>query len=43
MPSKMLVPLLTLTPEASEGVEAAETTMPLPPFDGVLKAKVSLP
>lgn len=43
MPSKMVVPPETLTPEVNAGSDEAETTMPLPPLDGVLKAKVSLP
>jgi hypothetical protein len=39
----MLLPPLTVTPELSVGCDAPETTMPLPPLDGVWKAKVSLP
>ncbi|MBR0064535.1 MAG: hypothetical protein IJQ06_02945 [Paludibacteraceae bacterium] len=32
-----------VTPDLSVGVEAPETTSPLPPLLGVLKAKVVLP
>ena len=32
-----------LTPDSNVGCEAAETTRPEPPLDGVLKAKVELP
>ena len=42
-PSKILVPPLTVTPLKSVGVEEAETTIVLPPLDGVWKANVSLP
>jgi hypothetical protein len=31
-----------VTPDCRAGVEGAETTRPLPPLDGVLKAKVVL-
>jgi hypothetical protein len=37
------VPLLTVTPLFIVGCEAPLTTIVLPPLDGVLKAKVSLP
>jgi len=43
VPSKMLVPLLTVTPLLSVGCDAPLTTSVLPPLDGVWKAKVSLP
>ena len=42
-PPKRLVPPLVLTPDWSAGCEAPDTTSPLPPLDGVWKAKVSLP
>ena len=43
MPLKADVPPLTLTPENRPGCEEPETTRPVPPEEGVLKAYVVSP
>ena len=43
MPPKMEVPPDTLTPDLRVGVEEADTTIVVPPLEGVLKAKTVLP
>ncbi len=43
IPLKMLVPPLTVTPDFSEGCDVPLTTIPLPPLEGVLKAKTFEP
>ena len=43
MPPKIDSPSETLTPDLTSGLEAPETTRPLPPEEGVLKAKVLSP
>ena len=42
-PPKKLLPPLMLVPDCRVGVDAAETTRPEPPLDGVRKEKVFSP